>query len=100
MKRHHAAALVLWGWYLMAPPQVYTEPNSRVSIPPFDRTWRVLTQTDNADECARALEFGLTHKTFTMGKMRDALRYGGMCVRSDDPRINPNPPTPIPENER
>ena len=101
MKPRHAAALALVSWYLMVPPQVYTEPISlRVSIPPFGREWRVLSQTDNADDCAYLLAFGLTHEKFTMVEVREAFRYGGICVRDDDPRINPNPPTPIPERER
>jgi len=102
MKSRHAVALALVGWYLMVPPKVpYTDHNGRVSIPPFSREWRVLTITNTEDDCARNLKFALIHeKKVSMGEMREAVRYGGMCVRDDDPRSNPNPPTLIPEDER
>ena len=86
MKFRHAAALV--GWYLMVPPSVATSPDSsRVSIQSISKEWRILTRTDNAEECAHLLQFALTHKPFTMGETRTAVYCCGVCVREDDPRL-------------
>ena len=62
MNPRHAAALALVGWYLMVPPSVATLPDSsRVSIQSMGKEWRILTRTDNAEECAHLLQFALTH---------------------------------------
>jgi hypothetical protein len=88
MKPHHAAALALVGWYLIAPPSM---------LPPGDaykeplRKWHILRGFDTADDCEDYLS-----TFFEDSRQKDALNMlepanrdymFAECVASDDPRL-------------
>lgn len=100
MKLRHAVALALTGWYLMIPPRFETAPNSEVLIPSFGKDWLIVNQYDDGQQCAESLRYALTHEKGTaklaaqthvqVGEAGTAVRYGGICVRDDDPRLKGN----------
>ncbi len=116
MKRRHAAALALVGWYLMVPPAImnsegrYTEIDATAAL----SHWKILGSFDSASQCEalrtelpkpdfqlRALEGLLRsskqHNSFEATAGRDSLQYltdayatGGSCVSTGDPPLKGN----------
>ncbi len=54
MKRRHAAALAIVGWYLMMPPDSAKIPHSVDSRAPLSR-WMIVATFDTSEACEKAL---------------------------------------------
>ncbi len=81
MHLRHAAALVLVGWYLMAPPQKYRGDTPLVERK-FDaplNQWNIAKAFDEAQDCERE-----RNEDRAFGLMRE------QCIAADDPRLKGN----------
>jgi hypothetical protein len=76
MKPHHAAALALVGWYLVAPPALPYDPDKVDESAPLSR-WDVLTKVDSESQC-EAEKARLTGTP--LGRV-------AKCIVGDDPRL-------------
>lgn len=94
MKPHHAAALGLLSWFLIAPPFVPgTVPawNSKAAL----SKWKIVHRFDKADDCTDALtkehdryEAMFEAGQLTMGSNEWKTRLDlETCIASDDPRL-------------
>jgi hypothetical protein len=109
----HAAALALWGWYLMGPPSTlksYTNPVDKIQ--PLSR-WQKVRRFDSEHDCHRALK-RLGYEGENLGEtpatppeqntVRNARKlllprqavsshlvksWWAQYIASDDPRLNP-----------
>ena len=95
MKRRHAAAFALVGWYLMVPPMAgnHTNPSAPLG------SWRMTTGSyDTAVECRKVLEdstrdaIKALQDPHVLPFTREAsLQFlDGACVATDDPRLKGN----------
>jgi hypothetical protein len=97
MKPRHAAVLALVGWALMIPDEIDYPTHSPAMMDNFGNDWDVIFRYKNAEECANALAFLLSHKeglaTYaartkeSTDGVEETLKIGGFCVRDDDPRL-------------
>ena len=86
MKRRHAAALVLVGWYLMVPPTGRDFPMGNVDAPLSQWLKRPTVYRDK-DECEHVLD---RHRRLTNAKNRQtAVNFykQAQCVSADDSRL-------------
>jgi hypothetical protein len=83
MKLHHAAAFVLVGWYLMAPP--VNSPTLPLSA------WQTLQAFDSAQSCERN-----ARQLVAVAQKQQDTQYGramlgalllSQCIASDAPRL-------------
>jgi len=75
----HAAALVLVGWYLMAPPRGYNGSQAILS------GWAIERSYDTAQACEQArATMDAEFPPLPSGKR---AHYPDLCVASDDPRL-------------
>ncbi len=84
MKATHAAALVLFGWYLMIPPTgINGLPNAHAPIV----NWSIIDSFDTAQGCAQG------QQNFNSGargaRKLMKLRPQSACVATDDHRLAP-----------
>ena len=94
MKRRHAAALALVGWYLMVPPfrtcsecSHYFQPNPLNA--PFDK-WAIVDTFDTVAECKKDLLEYLQKAREWKDKDWPSVHYVatyGRCIATDDPRL-------------
>jgi len=88
MKRRHAAALVLVGWYLIIPSSTlppgvaYTQPLSK---------WAIVRGFDTADDCDDFLStfFEDSRQKQALNMLEPAYRdyMFAKCISTDDPRL-------------
>ena len=82
MKKTHAAALALVGWYLMMPPR---DPLTYLPDRSAPMTqWLQLQAFDTAKECE-------AYKNYESLPKKDEVRWNYLlsdCVESNDPRLN------------
>lgn len=93
MKLHHAAALALVGWYLLAPPQGDPRGTFREDAPLSE--WEQWDSAyDSKAECEKALKEyqkdaqtdSAQCETFSCA-LTVAGRTRGRCIAADDPRL-------------
>jgi hypothetical protein len=95
MKRRHAAAFALVGWYLMVPPMAgnHTNPSAPLG------SWRMTTGSyDTAIECRKVLEDSTREaiKALQDPHLLPFTREASLqfldaaCVATDDPRLKEN----------
>jgi len=97
MRRRHAAALALIGWYLMIPPVSGDRTNSFKLLrkAPLSE-WTILNVFDSADSCSRHREQVRALGLKTANKLSESLRavYDAdvlsECIATDDPRLKGN----------
>jgi hypothetical protein len=88
MKLHHAASLVLVGWYLMAPPM--DKPDHFDTSAPLGR-WSTTASFDTAAECTKAQAQG--ELAYSQGeptpehKLMLQMWAQSACIATDDPRL-------------
>jgi hypothetical protein len=86
MKLRHAAALALFGWYLIIPPTGREHPMGDVDAP-LGRWVKRPTVYRNKDECEHVLD---RHIRLTHAKNRQTVvRFWkqAQCIATDDPRL-------------
>ena len=105
MKLHHAAGLVLVGWYLMIPPSPsYNQDGSMKAFPPIS-AWTVSSAHDASAECESAKEHILGDALGACNKNPRQPSAGNratcdqvlweflgqalhaQCIATDDPRL-------------
>jgi len=95
MKRGHAAALALVGWYLMVPP---IHPNFQFDEHAPLSEWTISSSFDSASGCEQArqlvIDSNLKHEVENLsvatqdGNAR--LYFLSKCIATDDPRLYGN----------
>ena len=88
MKFHHAAALMLLGWYLMAPP-MYSPGDVVDERAPLSQ-WKTINSFDTASQChnyMNTLRSAVSgHPPDEQATIRKRLAKS-LCIASDDPRL-------------
>src|ERR1700687_1385277 len=79
----HATALALVGWYLMVPPHGYNKPETNQDLL---CGWAIEHSYDTAQACEEALKKNMNIKFPLLPSERE-VRYFGLCVAADDPRL-------------
>jgi hypothetical protein len=96
MKRRHAAALALVGWYLMVPP-LGRPKNSNYYVDggaPYYK-WTVLLEFDDLTQCQERRDLEIQDgedglKNRPTGDLRAMVETESECIATDDPRLKPN----------
>jgi hypothetical protein len=84
MKFTHGAALALFGWYLMIPPNgINGSPDANAPI----LNWTVVDSFDTAQACANAQRQFISSAGWE--RKLTMLRPQSACVATDDPRLSP-----------
>ena len=88
MKRRHAAALALVGWYLIIP--LSTLPQSVAYKEPLSK-WQIVQGFDTADDCNDFLStfFADSRQKRALNLLEPAYRdyMFAECISTDDPRL-------------
>jgi hypothetical protein len=85
MRPHHAVALALVGWYLLAPPLYKGEVDEKAPL----KEWTVLQSFGTVTECSQWLSV-LLHKANLDPATRTVVKHrllAASCMSSDDPRL-------------
>lgn len=100
MKRLHAVALALVGWYLVVPPPNRMRDPQTISF----RSWRIQESFDTAADCEKARKetisnagpsaeqyllqkYQISPKLKKVNKPPDTDNLFATCVATDDPRL-------------
>jgi hypothetical protein len=94
MKRRHAAALALVGWYLMVPP--WSAPGKFNASAPLPQ-WKQDRSFDSATTCEQYRTSAIKYLTANKEHVdKVVIAYNGrlyqsaLCVQTDDPRLKRN----------
>jgi hypothetical protein len=91
-KLRHAAALVLAGWYLMAPP--LHMPAYRVDLSAPISAWDIIGSFNTASDCMEILtKLKKQYPSALHSKKEKALHRrtdNSRCIATDDPRLKKN----------
>jgi hypothetical protein len=85
MEPRHAAALVLVGWYLLAPPLYKGEVDEKAPL----EEWTVLQSFGTVTECSQWLSV-LLNKAARDPSTRTIVKHrllAASCMSTDDPRL-------------
>ena len=85
MKLHHAAALALVGWYLMAPPTRRIRDEAVFDDDQPLSQWKQIGTYDTAKECTARIDY---MQTLPLAEEIGAAFV--RCIASDDPRLKSN----------
>jgi hypothetical protein len=88
MKSSYAMALLLMGWYLMAPAEPRSLYDEIAPVPPLSK-WQQLDSFDTAQECKQTLQQRVAQwlRQGRNGPDREYEMEQVTCVASDDPRL-------------
>ena len=92
MTLRQAAALALFGWYLMTPPMIETQKdweNYSLMVPLSK--WNIRQSFDFADQCQAVRMQGMERAQRAGNPVPLAVRPDMMaeCISTDDPRLKP-----------
>jgi len=103
VKKYHALAVALVGWYLMVPPIAGGSEKSFVDFDAPLSTWFLSQSFDTAKECARArnkkyVEASSEERKIPLSELRTSPRLPiliddmfNSCIASNDPRLKSLP---------